>query len=146
MALIRKPQLVTQPTPWSCTHACLSMVSGVPVQDIIDEFGEGGMTYKDELKWLVRHDILPAPCLNVGNLLHPFPMHGVYIISAPSLNMPGKEHSLVVVVGKGYQVLDPNTGRDGADIYFPDSMSGGEPVLNGYSGVFKLVDCSKEAG
>ena len=93
-------KLVNQVCDSTCHHAVIAMVTGVPIQDLIDEYGIGGdpasekdgLCNRDAIRVLMRHEILPVPMH--GFVVNPFPVYGVYKIAAPSLNRPGRLHSL----------------------------------------------------
>lgn len=70
----------------TCGHVCLSMITGIPPQDIVDRFGhaEEGMTKRkmvDALKELgIEHVVHRFNCIFSGK---------VYILTVPSLNIRG---------------------------------------------------------
>lgn len=101
---------VKQPTAHTCVHACLAMVTGVPVPEYIERFGDQGLTYSNTAIALVESKLFPMPVPHGGP--HPFPVCGVYFISVPSLNLPGKMHSMVLQVEpNGFEIYDPNEGK-----------------------------------
>lgn len=108
-------------------HACLSMVTGVPVQHLIDRFGDIGLPLECEIAVLIENGIFPDVRYYLGT---PFPK-GFYLASAPSLNIPGALHRIIVEVNEEWDfvVHDPNTGREGVKAYPPNAMHGGEPSL-----------------
>lgn len=122
-----KFQFVQQPTPRTCVHACLSMVTGVPVQELIDRFGDRGLAIECEVAVLIENGIFP----DMRFYIAPSFDKGFYLATAPSLNIPGGLHRVVVEVNEDYDfvVHDPNTGRDGVKAYPPNAIEGGEPSL-----------------
>ncbi len=103
--------LVTQPTPLTCVHACLAMVSGRQIQEFIDQFGDGGLNMQQETVALIESRILPHVIQSDG-FIHLFPTTGIYLVTVPSLNLPGMLHRVVVdAKSDGYVVYDPNHGR-----------------------------------
>ena len=119
---------VQQPTPHSCVHACLSMITGIPIESLIDRFGDHGLSMDEEVTVLVENKLWPYRNTECGP--HPFPLEGVYLVTVPSLNLEGKLHRVVVDARtEGYTVFDPNTGRDGRKAYSSDDvMTGGMQI------------------
>ena len=105
-----------QPTPFTCTHACLAMVLGRPVADIVDEVGlHQGFNQKDLLAALTRYDLMHAMTL-FGAL-----WEGWQFVVVPSLNVRGGSHQVLVCCqGAKMRVLDPSTKiqykEDGSDL------------------------------
>ncbi|RTR01958.1 hypothetical protein [Halomonas nitroreducens] len=113
-----------QPTANTCAHACLAMVTGESIDALIERFGDRGICWEDDALVLVENGIFPVKIAGAG---HPFPWVGAYLVSAPSLNQPGKLHAVIVEASEtGYVVHDPNTGREGVEAYGPDAIMGGE--------------------
>jgi len=117
---------VQQPTAHTCVHACLAMVTGLPVEHYIERFGDDGtgLGYTETTLGLIESKVLQTP-IPLG-APHPFPLYGAYVISAPSLNLPGRMHSLVVTSDRetGYKIYDPNRGRKGKKHYKVDDELG----------------------
>lgn len=122
-----KFKFVQQPTPRTCVHACLSMVTGVPVESLIERFGDTGLLFECEVVVLIENGIFP------DTRYHSAPVYeqGFYLVTAPSLNRAGELHRVVVEVNKDddFIVHDPNTGRSGVRSYPPNAMHGGEPGM-----------------
>lgn len=117
-----KPQ--QQPTPRTCAHTCLAMVTGASVEDLIERFGDRPLGFPEEACVLIEHGIFPV---NATGSPHEFALEGVYLVSTPSLNLPGKLHMVVVEASpEGYVVHDPNTGREGVEAYHRDAIMEGE--------------------
>ena len=142
--LIDKIALVTQPTAESCVHACLAMVSGVDVQDIIKDLGDdNGLTDDELLAWLVRRHILPLE-IGAARHVHPFPVQGIYLATVPSLNLQGRGHQIVIEANGDYVVYDPNNGYKGREFYPKDALKpSSDRTLGGYWHVCYLKDCSR---
>lgn len=115
---------VQQPTPVTCVHACLSMVTGVPVDSLIERFGNQALAFDAEATVLVEHRIFPIKTTGDHRT---FPFTGLYLVSAPSLNLPGQLH-MVAVEATEYElkVYDPNTGRKGVKAYADDAITSGQ--------------------
>jgi hypothetical protein len=107
---------VQQPTPHSCVHACLSMITGIPVESLIERFGDNGLNWAQEVTVLVENKIWPHRNIDAGP--HPFPLEGVYLATVPSLNIAGRSHRVVIDArSEGYTLYDPNKGRHGRSVY-----------------------------
>lgn len=141
--LVDKITLVTQPTAKSCVHACLAMVSGVDVLDVIKDLGDNdGLTDEEMLAWLVRRHIMPLE-IGAARHLHSFPLQGLYLATVPSLNLQGRGHQIVIELNRDYVVHDPNNGYEGREFYPIDALSpSSDRTLGGYWHVTYLKDCS----
>lgn len=107
---------VQQPTAHTCVHACLSMVTGVPIEEYIERFGDNGLSFEEETVALVEDSIFPVRM--PSDAPHEFPNTGVYFVSVPSLNMAGYLHRVVVTASEeGYEVFDPNYHKEGKRFY-----------------------------
>lgn len=110
-------KMVRQPTPYTCVHACLSMVTGVPVRDLMERFGNHGLDRETEETVLTEYGIYPEG-LPIGMM---WEFGGVRFVTVPSLNMPGHTHRIVIVQNEAadeWHVYDPNRGRAGVR-HFP---------------------------
>lgn len=128
-------QFVRQPTANSCVHACLSMVTGVPVEQLIGRFGDRGLGDMQEAIVLTEHGILPVEQSGCGR--ERFDVFGVYLVTVPSLNHLGKNHRTVWMTDgdEKFVLLDPNAGRVGVAAYPQDCVYDTEGLLKGYSEV-----------
>lgn len=114
---IPAPTLVNQVNDRTCGHACLAMVTGRAVDEVIGIVGDEPLDTFEERMFLAMHGILTVDV----------PMHapftwGVYMASAPSMNLPPKMHRVVVYTEPGakgdpWVVLDPQTDRPGRKWY-----------------------------
>ena len=115
--------LRTQPTPTSCTQACLAMIIDAPVEDVLSVY-PNPMGQFEFIKALTECDVL----FNVISL-GPLVFEGIYTCAVPSLNHPGTNHQLMLDVnfdhedGHALWVFDPNSGREGAKIYDSDGSN-----------------------
>lgn len=129
---------VTQPTPFSCAHACLSMVTGIPVEEIIARW-KRPISFIETVTVLSEEGIMAVPF--VPGYMYPFSDDGVYLTTVPSLNRSGVTHSVLV---EYYQdevsVHDPNKGREGILFYTEDNYwrKKGHPPM-GFTATLKLV-------
>ena len=151
MLLPENIELINQIDDSTCLHATTAMVTGRTVESLIDEYGTGGnpdenkdgLSDRQSVRVLMQHMILPIPVH--GFLSHPFPDYGVFKVSAPSLNRPGRLHALIVTSHpkEGYKVFDPQNGRDGKQWYSMNAMqpNGDEPRVS-YVSVLELLDMS----
>lgn len=106
---------VKQECPNSCSVACIAMVAGVTFDDVREKISRPalGQTETDHL--LVYYGILPT---RHSNDMQP---NALYIATVPSLNKPGRMHSIVIDTRNGYmEVYDPNFGRENVKVYTSD--------------------------
>jgi len=105
-----------QPTPYTCVHACIAMVLGRPVAEIIDEIGlPHGLLQRDLLDVLDKYRVQHA--MTVFSAL----WDGWQFVVVPSLNIRGGAHQVLVHYEAGkYRVLDPSPKiqykEDGSDL------------------------------
>ena len=105
-----------QPTPYTCVHACVAMVLGIPVQEVIDKVGlHHGMNQQDLLAVLNQYDVMHAMTM-FGAM-----WTGWHLLTVPSLNVRGGTHKVVCHWEAGkYRVLDPSPKirykEDGSDL------------------------------
>ena len=106
-----------QPCPTSCVSASLAMVTGLPVQIVVDRFHEAYHKFELSLRDMLEALNVPFKSFDTcdNNSLDEV---GAYICHVPSLNMTGSHHQLVIEVTEdNYFILDPNVGRDGRKFY-----------------------------
>lgn len=111
---------VCQPDNISCTSACLAMLTGIPIQQILNEFHIGWtqgkqitpIQYLTEKRDAGESDVVMDLHLTYGDTLWP---GGVYLLTVPSLNTVGHFHHIVFDWrdDENPLVLDPNQGRSG---------------------------------
>lgn len=118
---------VQQPTPNTCVLACISMVTGASVAGLVERFGDKGQPIEVEIAVLVEHGIFPDLRYSAGTAMP----KGFYFASAPSLNIPGGLHRVVVELNDDYDFIihDPNAGREGVKWYPQNAIHGGEPGI-----------------
>ncbi len=119
---------VVQPSAKTCAHACLSMVTGVSVFDIIDHFqSKDGLTLQQQHDWLCQQGWTLEYFKPLAK--YDFPYEGLYIVSVPSLNCLGRTHRIVVIVDwssdNDWNVYDPNEGRGSKNYYTRDAIRKG---------------------
>lgn len=117
---------VQQPTDVTCSHACLAMVTGLPIERLVDRFGDRSLRDEDEATILTELGILPVP-MSPYMLENPMPLAGVYFLTTPSLNRPGDMHRVVAHYAheEGWTVFDPNEGRDGKQYWGRNALQVG---------------------
>lgn len=133
--------LVTQPTAHTCVHACLSMVTGLPIGTLTDRFGEGhGLSSEEEITVLTEMGILPVA---MPEQLGHWHSAGVYLVTTPSINLLGSTHRVVVQQALEdddwvLRVFDPNVGREGVLAHGPNALFNPR-TMKTYGDVVKLV-------
>ena len=111
----------TQPTWNSCTSTCLAIITGQPVQDVIDEFHDAFHSRE-----MFEDDYLESKGIKFeyGKRNQLIDGEGIYLLTVPSLNIEGGAHSIVYHIYKeegseGYfhVLYDPAEGREGKKFY-----------------------------
>ena len=97
----------TQPNDVTCVQTCLAMALGVPVAEVIARYGDKALN-----QIALWHAI--QECGIVANaFVYPPPVcRGWHFLAAPSLNMSGSEHQLLMHYepddgSQGITILDP---------------------------------------
>lgn len=120
--------LQTQPCPFSCVSTCLAMIVGRPAASVIAElhqpYRDGDLTLREMLEYLnIRYTAfysLDCP---------PLADEGVYLCTAPSLNIEGGNHQILIeVTDEGYFVFDPVAGREDRKFYVPRGQVDRHPL------------------
>ena len=111
---------------YTCGHACLAMLTGESITDLIQRFGEGnGLSVADMDLVLVEHGIFPIRIDVDGP--HPFPANGFYLVTTASANLTGKLHYVIIEeTGSEYIVHDPNNGREGKKWFTSEDLMNGD--------------------
>lgn len=112
---------ISQPTDVTCVHACLSMVTGILVEELVKRFGNKGLSCEEEIVVLTEMGIFPQQISLFGNTL--FPEDGIYMASVPSINKIGYSHRILfVIIEDNWDVIDPNKDRIDKKIYTKDMI------------------------
>lgn len=128
MLNIDEIKLVKQTGRNDCVPACLSMVTGIPLAEIISELGTP-VDDKEAYMWLVRNDIL---AIRQSDLISaPFFQGNAYLAGCLSKHTK-QPHSILIVVIDDIVVLDPNGEWQSDDI-------GEIPIYC----LDRLVDCNE---
>lgn len=109
--------LVQQPTADSCTSACLSMLTGIAINDIISSFHNDWKLLKSNPSEFLSHQGVKHS-VNKDVFSHKVNWGNVYLLTVPSLNIEGGLHHIVLdLTGDFESVLDPNNGKEGKKYY-----------------------------
>lgn len=107
----------TQPTFNTCMSACIAMVAGQPVDEVVSRWHQ---SFHDKTDWLDDAlDYYKIPYFygsqRRAELLYGF----IYFLTVPSLNITGGLHEILVslTADRGIEVFDPVKGRPGAKHY-----------------------------
>lgn len=109
-------ELQKQPNEQTCVQTCLAMALGVPVESVVQRYGDKGMSAGSLIAALlecgIEHNILVYPR---------FSFSGYYFAVVPSLNIRGGNHQILVRFDaekgcNGISVFDPS----GKECYAPD--------------------------
>lgn len=105
----------------TCSQTCLAMVLGVPVEKVIEKYGDGGLNQLD----------ITAALYECGVTFEKFVFDkfiatGWYLAKVPSLNNEGGNHEIVIHFDfdmgcSGFTVFDPN--QPPKKVYLPDGSN-----------------------
>lgn len=124
-----------QQTPEHCVSACIAMLTGQSLQEVVDDFHNdlviGSVSAADylEQRGFKVNRSMTEDCKIIGNT--------IYLILAPSLNLEAEMHCLVLDarIPEDVKVYDPNRGRHGCRYYVSRSkleLQYNEVRLGGY--------------
>jgi hypothetical protein len=111
---------VTQPSALTCVQACWAMVSDLPIENIIKEMGDKGLSCSDEYELALKTGIFFNQC-TWPNLMPNF----YHLVTVPSLNLVGVNHRIVLYYDEPKAkmvVFDPNVGRQGVKAYTSENL------------------------
>ena len=130
-----------QPKDDTCMSACVAMVLGHPAPDmVIAEFHQDfSVGLQKPSEYLVGRGLKAVPCLAEKANLQ---MGMVYIVTAPSLNLEGELHAVVIDTrNDDVIVYDPNKGRWGRCFYTKDPKTLDDyPIAKELKGYVFLVE------
>ena len=141
-----------QPTPITCVSTCMSMILGVPVEEVINEFHE---KYYTECS-ITCAKYLQSKGLTVERMYADFSpknidYNTVYGLIVPSLNIEGGTHMVLMEVDSegNWCIYDPNYKKESKKYYIPvkyeDNDNNLEVGINSYVINFSIsVDDIKE--
>jgi len=110
-------ELQQQPHDDACISACLAMLMGRPVEEVVEEFHHshftGLLTITEYLhrNFITCSQMIAEPqTLLVGK---------AYLLAVPSLNYPGLNHCIILIIDDWNNefIFDPNQGREGKKHY-----------------------------
>lgn len=125
--LVRQPGMVRQTNDCTCVHACLAMVTGMPIADVTWALGDHcGLADEQSFGFLGLCGII-AKHIGPGH----FPRRGpVYMGTVPSLNIEFASHQVVMFArGNEWVIRDPNQGRPGKRVMTVRRMLSGRPRI-----------------
>jgi len=111
--------LQVQPTGDTCESACIAMITGRPVSDVIAEFHDHYCRGTLEpMQFFIRHSYYPRPCKTTER----YPkIDRVYMVTVPSLNNRAVNHCIVWDCRDDVKIFDPNQGRPNMRYYTLDN-------------------------
>lgn len=119
---------VQQPTSQTCAHACLAMVTGLPVEHFMERFKEPELGLNEETIAFIESHIYPRKT----DPYNPYPHFGIYLVTTPSLNQVGRSHAIIVEAREdSWKVYDPNAGRPNMNVYTDDDVMNGKVSQDG---------------
>lgn len=110
-------KFVQQPTADSCTSACLSMLTGIPIHDVIETFHYDWKAKKSNPAVFLNRNGFNYE-VNHNPFCHTAEWGSVYLLTVPSLNIVGGLHHIIMDLRSDTEViLDPNYGKAGKKYY-----------------------------
>lgn len=139
-------KLVTQPTDNSCVSACLSMISGIDIDKIMEVFHDSYYNHETTIyAFLDLHNIpylIPDAKLPEKNFL--WGGH-TYLLSVPSLNIEGGLHAILVQYdGDKLFIFDPQKGNSDKKYYADCTLT--ENKVNGVALTSWIIDAVFDNG
>lgn len=122
-------KFVQQPSELTCTSACVSMMTGIPVEQVVEELDHvlkengGGEVIPYLMSKGFEYES-PESVYQIGG------SNGIgWLLAVPSLNMMGGMHNIVAFTEGGkVHILDPNKGREDTKYYesvYPEDITDG---------------------
>jgi hypothetical protein len=108
-----------QPTPDTCTSACLAMITGKPVEQVIAEYDAGHKSHELNANlYLIENGIDFCH----GGIHEQMRSCGLFLLCVPSLNIVGGLHNILCLIWQDgdlfyKQIFDPCMGREGRKYY-----------------------------
>ena len=106
-------KIINQRTSNDCVVCCVAMVAGVSYDEAKKAFNDNApYSFMQEGIALVRLGLF-------SDHRDPYIMRSgrLYLVTVPSLNLPGVNHRIVIDAGDKYEVYDPNNGVPGKKFY-----------------------------
>lgn len=112
-------ELVQQPTDNTCSSACLSMLTGIPVNVVVSEYHDIARLSGSTMNPWVYLQSKGIESRYVPTYSQVLWYGRTYLLAVPSLNVPGILHHIVLTPNQDHdiRVLDPNFGRHGKKYY-----------------------------
>lgn len=130
---------VTQPTFNSCATACLSMLSGMPIEVLMVDFHPSYRSGETNVKDFLKEVGIP---FKYGVPEQGFGSNKAYLVSVPSLNLVTTEHYLVATtIDDNLVLFDPNFGIKDRKYYTFDPSDKNENAVmlgQGYNISFSI--------
>lgn len=126
--------LINQISPTTSGQACLAMLTGKSLLEVVNATGVDQLTINSIIKYLIENKLYPINVKQIVEELSQYPFFGNYLCRVPSLNIVGKAHYIIVQIvdtetDSSFIVYDPNYLLEGKNWYFKDAVSMGEVVL-----------------
>lgn len=110
-------KLVQQPTADTCTSACISMITGIDISDVINDFHEEWKSHKTNPSEFLSHQGI-SHIVNKDVFNHTLEWGCIYLLTVASLNIDGGLHHIILdLTGEKEGVFDPNNGKPDKKYY-----------------------------
>lgn len=112
---MKKIELVNQVDDKTCASACISMLTGMPIDKVIEEFHGDYLALNIDIgDYLRSKGFVVRDAYSKERLLKP---GSVYLLCVPSLNVVGGLHEVVVDIRDVFEIYDPQAGRKDKKYY-----------------------------
>lgn len=108
-------KLVNQIDDKTCTSACIAMITGEPIEEVISKFHKDYFTGRQRVSDYLRRKGLFARDMTSTERYMAF--NAIYILCVPSLNQQASFHSIVADTRDTVEIHDPQKGREGKKYY-----------------------------
>ena len=137
---IERPKLVNLNEEYQSSHACISMVTGLNFDRLLDILPDRVLSLDEQNMALAAFGFYAKP-----QNPRDFTDFGNYITTVPSLNIKGAMHVVVLHISDlGPVLLDPYNGVDGKEHYSFLAPSDKKDYPHFYiSDTFQVINCSR---
>lgn len=124
MRKLKRIEHITQPTQDTCASTCIAMITGIPVDIVIQEFHAKYMNHHLSVQSYLRHKGYNASPTHVPLFPAALQRGKASVLIVPSLDSEGTFHSVIadgISSESGpMRILDPSKGRLGDRYYTGD--------------------------
>lgn len=133
-----------QPCPTSCVSTCLAMIRAIPADVVIEKYHATYRSHGLTLRYMLDDlGIQYEAFYGIDN--PPLEDEGVYLCTAPSLNIEGGTHQILIeLTDEDYFVIDPVMGREDRKFFVKRGAGEGNPLAIDLGGFIVEAFISRE--